>query len=46
MALVSQNKVDTNKVELVIEVKGEPFQKAVDAAYKKNAAKIRALLEE
>ncbi|HIT19850.1 MAG TPA: trigger factor [Candidatus Fimivivens faecavium] len=40
MALVSQNKVDTNKVELVIEVKGEPFRKAVDAAYKKNAAKI------
>lgn len=40
MALVSQNKVGTNQVELVIEVKGEPFRKAVDAAYKKNAAKI------
>ena len=40
MSLVSSNKVETNRAELVIEVKGEVFTKAVDAAFRKNVKKI------
>ncbi|MBR2338556.1 MAG: trigger factor, partial [Clostridia bacterium] len=40
MALKSANKVDTNRVELEIEVGAEEFEKAVSAAYKKNVGKI------
>ncbi len=40
MALVKANKVDTNRVELEIEVGAEEFEKAVAAAYKKNIGKF------
>ncbi len=40
MALKNANKVDTNRVELEIEVGAEEFEKAVAAAYKKNIGKI------
>ena len=40
MALKNANKVDTNRVELEIEVSAEEFEKAVAAAYKKNIGKM------
>ena len=40
MALVSSAKLGTNQSELIIEVKGERFKKAVDDAFIKNAKKI------
>ena len=40
MSLVSSNQVETNRTELTVEVKGEKFQKAVDAAVAKNMKKI------
>ena len=40
MALKSANKVETNRVELEIEVGAEEFEKAVAAAYKKNIGKM------
>ena len=40
MALKNANKVDTNRVELEIEVGAEEFEKAVAAAYKKNIGKM------
>lgn len=40
MALKQANKVETNRVELEIEVGAEEFEKAVSAAYRKNIAKM------
>ena len=40
MKLKENNKIEKNTVELVVEVKGDEFKKAVDAAFKKNAAKM------
>lgn len=40
MKLKENKKVEKNTVELVVEVKGDEFKKAVDAAFKKNAAKM------
>lgn len=40
MSLLSHEKVGPNRAELTVEVKGEPFRKAVDAAFQKNAKKI------
>ena len=40
MALKNAKKVDTNRVELEIEVGAEEFEKAVAAAYKKNIGKM------
>ena len=40
MSLVSSNKVETNRAELTVEVKGEQFAKAVEAAYRKNLKNI------
>ncbi len=40
MALVSSNKVETNRAQLVVEVKGEQFAQAVEAAYRKNMKNI------
>ncbi len=40
MALVNAKKVDTNRVELEIEVGAEAFEAAVAAAYKKNIGKF------
>ena len=40
MALKQANKVDTNRVELEIEVGAEAFEAAVSAAYRKNVGKI------
>ena len=40
MSLVSSNQVETNRTELTVEVKGEKFRKAVDAAVAKNMKKI------
>ncbi len=40
MSLVSSNKVETNRAELVVEVKGEQFAQAVEAAYRKNMKNI------
>ena len=40
MTLVSSNKVDTNRYELVIDVDGETFMKAVNAVYRKQVKNI------
>ncbi len=40
MALKQANKVETNRVELEIEVSAEAFEAAVSAAYRKNVGKI------
>ena len=40
MNLKENNKTDKNTVELVVEVKGDEFKAAVDAAFKKNIAKM------
>lgn len=40
MSLVSSNKVETNRVELTVEVKGEQFSQAVEDAFRKNMKKI------
>ncbi len=40
MTLKSSNKVETNRYELVIEIDGETFMKAVDKVYKREAKKI------
>ena len=40
MSLKAANKVDTNRVELEIEVGAEDFEKAVNNAYKKNIKKM------
>ncbi len=40
MKLISSNKVDTNRVELVVEIDGETFMKAVNAVYKKQVKNI------
>ncbi len=40
MALKQANKVETNRVELEIEVGAEAFEAAVQAAYRKNVGKI------
>lgn len=40
MALKQANKVETNRVELEIEVGAEAFEQAVSAAYRKNIAKM------
>ena len=37
MNLKENKKIEKNTVELVVEVKGDEFKKAVDAAFKKNA---------
>ncbi|MBR6045580.1 MAG: trigger factor [Ruminococcus sp.] len=41
MSLKSSNKVDTNKVELVIEIGAEDFEAAVQQAYLKNRGRIQ-----
>ena len=41
MSLKAANKVDTNRVELEIEVGAEDFEKAVNNAYKKNIKKMK-----
>lgn len=40
MALKSSNKVETNRYELVIEIDGETFMKAVDKVFKRESKKI------
>lgn len=40
MTLKSSNKVETNRYELVVEIDGETFMKAVDAVYKREVKKI------
>lgn len=40
MSLVSSKKVETNRAELIVEVKGEQFAQAVEAAYRKNLKNI------
>ena len=40
MSLKSSNKVETNRYELVIEIDGDTFMKAVDAVYKRQAKNI------
>ncbi|MEA5135170.1 MAG: trigger factor [Candidatus Fimivivens sp.] len=40
MSLVSSKKVETNRAELTVEVKGEQFAQAVEAAYRKNMKTI------
>ncbi len=40
MALKSSNKVETNRYELVVEIDGETFMKAVEAVYKREVKKI------
>ena len=40
MSLVSSKSVGENRMELTVEVKGDPFKKAVDRAFQKNAKKI------
>ena len=40
MALKSSNKVETNRYELVIEIDGDTFMKAVDKVYKRESKKI------
>ena len=40
MKLVSSNKVETNRYELVIEIDGETFMKTVNAVYKKEVKNI------
>ena len=40
MSLKNANKVDTNRVELEIEVDADRFEAAVNDAYKKNVRKM------
>ena len=40
MKLISSNKTETNRYELVIEIDGETFMKAVNAVYKKQVKNI------
>ena len=40
MKLISSNKVETNRYELVIEIDGDTFMKAVNAVYKREVKKI------
>ena len=40
MNLKENKKIDKNTVELIVEVKGDEFKKAVDAAFAKNSKKI------
>ena len=40
MKLISSNQVETNRYELVIEIDGEAFMKAVNAVYKKQVKSI------
>ncbi len=40
MTLKENKKIEANTVELVVEVKGDEFKKAVDAAFKKNLSKL------
>ena len=40
MSLVSSKSMGENRMELTVEVKGDPFKKAVDRAFQKNAKKI------
>ena len=40
MKLISSNKVETNRYELVVEIDGETFMKAVNAVYKKQVKNI------
>lgn len=40
MSLKSSNKVETNRYELVVEIDGETFMKAVDAVYKRQSKNI------
>ena len=40
MSLISSKTVDTNRVELIVEVKGEVFAAAVENAFRKNMKKI------
>lgn len=40
MSLVSSKKVEANRTELTVEVKGEQFAQAVEAAFRKNMKKI------
>lgn len=40
MTLISSSQVGTNRIELVVEAKGEQFAQAVDKALSKNAKKI------
>ena len=40
MSLVSSKNVETNRVELTVEVKGEVFTAAVENAFRKNMKKI------
>ena len=40
MSLVSSKKIGTNLVEMVIEIKGDAFKKAVDNSFNKNSKKI------
>lgn len=40
MSLVSSQNIDTNRVELTVEVKGEQFKSAVETAVRKNLKKI------
>ena len=40
MTVISSKEVATNRTEMVIEVKGEQFTKAVDASFQKNAKNI------
>ncbi len=40
MNLKENKKTDKNTVELIVEVKGDEFKKAVDAAFKKNLSKM------
>ena len=40
MALKQENKVETNRVELEIDVGAESFAAAVSASYRKNVGKI------
>jgi len=41
MNLKENKKTEKNTVELVVEVKGDEFKKAVDAAFKKNLSKMQ-----
>ena len=40
MSLKSSNKIETNRYELVVEVPGEEFKKAIMSAYRKNVGKL------
>ena len=40
MKLISSNKVETNRYELVIEIDGETFMNAVNSVYKKQVKNI------